>query len=414
MFCRPLRDKSRYKPHRQINGEFTFTEFEYAHLIPLNDWSQVVSDEDCFFNTAYLSVIEKSSNTDLKCRYIIFYRNAQPCGIAYFQLIDFKASVFGELLQQEVEQLQSKRMQLFEKYIQTKEKEDVLLRLMTCGNNLISGEYGYKKTDELEDELFGKLLCTVIKTLSAEDGLKGRLSAVLLKDFYKPVDFFEYKQNFKGLSFTVEPNMMIDLPQGLKQLDDYVALFSKKYRNRAKAILKHRENIIFKTLDIKDIQEQENHINRLYVNIYGRAKFKLLMLPEHYFTEVKRIFGDRFFMKALFVDNTMVAFMSGFYLPNGTLEAHYIGMDYQANEANELYQNMLYEFIRTAIEKACVRINLGRTAAEIKSTVGAKAQDLVCYVQPQNAVSKLIVNPFIDFLKPKAWIPRNPFKDAES
>jgi hypothetical protein len=413
MFCRPLRDKSRYKPHRHINSEFTFTEFEYAHLIPQKDWCQVINDEDIFFNTSYLSVIEKSSNSDLKCRYIIFYKNSKPCGIAYFQLIDFKASVFGELLQQEVEQLQSKRMQLFEKYIQTKEKEDVLLRLMTCGNNLISGEYGYKKTAEVEEELFVKLLCTVIKTLSAEDGLKVRLSAVLLKDFYKPVDFFEDKQNFKGLSFTVEPNMMIDLPEGLKKLDDYIAMFSKKYRNRAKAILKHREKIVFKTFDITNIQEQQQNINRLYVNIYGRAKFKLLMLPEQYFTEAKIIFGDKFFLKALFVDNTMVAFMSGFYLHNGTLEAHYIGMDYQANEANELYQNMLYEFIRTAIEKGCARINLGRTAAEIKSTVGAKAQDLVCYVQPQNTLSKLIVNPFIEFLKPKAWISRNPFKDGE-
>lgn len=414
MFCKPLRDKSRYKPFRKINDEFSFTEFEYASLIPLSQWQEVITEEDFFFNTRYLSVIEKSSSTDLKCRYIIFYRNAKPCGIAYFQLIDFKASVFGDLLQQEVSQLQSKRMQLFEKYLQTKEKEDVLLRLMTCGNNLISGEYGFKRTHLVNEDLFGRLLCTVIKTLSSEDGLKGRLSAVLLKDFYNPVNFFEDKQNFKGISFTVEPNMLVELPEGLKHLDDYIALFSKKYRNRAKTILKHREHITFKSYDAAAIEADLKHIHQLYENIYGRAKFKLLMLPENYFAETKKIFGDSFFVKVLYVKNVPVAFMSGFLMPGRVLEAHYIGMDYEVNDTYELYQNMLYEFIQTGIEHGCTKINLGRTAAEIKSTVGAKAQDLVCYVQPQNAVSKLIVNPFIEFLKPRPWIPRNPFKASES
>ena len=57
------------------------------------------------------------------------------------------------------------------------------------------------------------------------------------------------------------------------------------------------------------------------------------------------------------------------------------------------------------------QVNLGRTAAEIKTTVGAKAQDLICYIKPQNTISKIIQKPFISFLQPSEWVARNPFKE---
>jgi hypothetical protein len=57
------------------------------------------------------------------------------------------------------------------------------------------------------------------------------------------------------------------------------------------------------------------------------------------------------------------------------------------------------------------KVNLGRTASEIKTTVGAKPHELLCYIKPQNTVSKLILKPFMQFLQPTEWIPRNPFKE---
>lgn len=86
-------------------------------------------------------------------------------------------------------------------------------------------------------------------------------------------------------------------------------------------------------------------------------------------------------------------------------------MDYELNKELELYQNILYHFIEVAILKNKKTVNLGRTAGEIKSTVGAKVQELTCYVKPQNTVSKVILRPFISFLQPGEWIPRNPFKE---
>jgi hypothetical protein len=111
------------------------------------------------------------------------------------------------------------------------------------------------------------------------------------------------------------------------------------------------------------------------------------------------------------VNEKLVAFSSWFQMPDNSIEAHYIGLNYEVNEQMELYQNILYDFVELAIINKNDHVNLGRTAAEIKTTIGAKAHDLICYIQPQNTVSKLIVKPFIEFLSPKDWIPRNPFKE---
>ena len=100
----------------------------------------------------------------------------------------------------------------------------------------------------------------------------------------------------------------------------------------------------------------------------------------------------------------------GFCLEN-EVEAHYIGFDYAHNKEYELYQTILYSFIEQAILMQKTKINLGRTASEIKTTVGARAHELLCYIKPQNTVSKLILKPFMQFLQPTEWIPRNPFKE---
>lgn len=120
--------------------------------------------------------------------------------------------------------------------------------------------------------------------------------------------------------------------------------------------------------------------------------------------------ANLFYIDAWFLDGKMVSFASGFYLPT-EIEAHYIGFDYAINKEYELYQNILYSYVEEAIATKKASINLGRTASEIKTTVGAKAHELICYIKPQNTVSKLILKPFMQFLQPTEWIPRNPFKE---
>ena len=206
--------------------------------------------------------------------------------------------------------------------------------------------------------------------------------------------------------------MIIDLPEGLHSLADYVNGFSKKYRNRAKGILKASGALTRKRLTPEEIIHHNDALYGLYLNVYKQAKFKLAHLSQTYFADIIKAGPGLFYVDAWFKDEAIVSFASGFYLTD-EIEAHYVGFDYKINKEYELYQTILYSYIEEAIAVKKQRINLGRTAAEIKSTVGAKAHELICYIKPQNTVSKLIMKPFMQFLQPSAWIPRNPFKEGE-
>ena len=60
----------------------------------------------------------------------------------------------------------------------------------------------------------------------------------------------------------------------------------------------------------------------------------------------------------IFLENKLVGFDSGYNLSEDTLEAHYIGVDYEVNKEYEIYQNILYHFIELAITHKKKHLNL--------------------------------------------------------
>ncbi|MBI3518575.1 MAG: hypothetical protein HY062_04360 [Bacteroidetes bacterium] len=397
------------KPHRKLFGKYNYSAFEEVNAIPETDWNTAIKDHNVFLSYAYLGLIHQQKTESFRFRYVIVYNRQTPIGVLYFQINDFSASLFGELISQQISELQSKRASVFQKYIKHNENETIM-RLVTCGNNFISGEHGFFININNKKTIF-KIVEGVIDAVAREEKLRGKISAILVKDFYE--EGFGDKDCWyctKFIHFNVEPNMIIDLPQGLSNLSDYTAHFSKKYRNRAKHILKASSTLTKKRLSPADVIKYNDTMYELYTQVFNHAKFKLAHLSKNYFKDVVSTQANLFYIDAWFKDEQMVSFASGFYLTN-EIEAHYIGFNYELNKEFDLYQTILYSYIEEAIRANKQRINLGRTASEIKSTVGAKAHELICYIKPQNTVSKLILKPFMQFLQPTDWVPRNPFKD---
>lgn len=409
LLCKPISSKKRFSPFRKLDEKISFTLFESSATVNSEEWESLSQHSSVFLKLDYLSLLENCKNTKALLRYVIVYNDKKPCGIIYFQIIDFNAGVFGDLLNNPSE-IKSGRLKLFENYIGSN-REEVLMRLFTCGNNVVSGDHGFAFLKSLKAELAHQIVLQIIELVSKEEKLSGTISAILIKDFEKKLKPEKLFSDEKYTDFFVEPNMEVDIPAGVNSLNDYVQLFSKKYRNRAKSIFKAGAGLVRKDLDMESIQRNERELYKLYEIVYEKAKFKLLKLPANYFSEAKRIYKENFFVTGFFLEDKLIAFSSCFLMDEKTLEAHYIGFDYDLNHEYELYQNILYANIESAIINKKIKVNLGRTAAEIKTTVGAKAVNLICYTKPQNTISKLILKPFISFLQPAEWTPRNPFKE---
>lgn len=411
VFCTTYNDKRRKRPQRKLDDDHTFTFYDSKVEVIPSEWETVQDGKDFFLSLEYLDIIERLHKGPIASRYIIVYKKKAPVFIAYYQVVDFTADVFGDLVTGQVSELQSQRLKLFDKYID-KYKDEVIMRLVTCGNNFVSGEHGFAYKDTLNREEAFYLLEKISDVVSKEEKLRGTISATMLKDFFNThLPKTKVLEENKFIEFAVEPNMIVDIPTGVTNVAEYIATFSKKYRNRAKGILKAGALLVKKNLDAEEVKKLNGQIYKLYENVYEHAKFKLVKLAGNYFYEIKKAFPERFFVTGYFIEDKLVGFDSGYFINENTLEAHYIGIDYELNKQYELYQNILYRFIDIAICKGKKHLDLGRTASEIKSTVGAKAHDLVCYIKPQNTVSNLILKPFISFLQPAEWVPRNPFKE---
>lgn len=409
-FCDKIISRNILKPNRRLFSQYTFTCFEEINAVPETEWNQAINNTNVFLSYTYLSVLHKEKSGNFRFRYIIVYNRKKPIGVVYFQINDFSASLFGELIEEQISELKSKRASVFQRYLEKNEHETIM-RLVTCGNNFISGEHGFYLDVNNKKTTF-KLVEGVIDCVARAEKLRGKISAILVKDFY--AEGFGDKDCWyctKFKHFNVEPNMIIDLPQGLSSLTDYINCFAKKYRNRAKHILNASSTLIKKRLTITEIAFHKKTMHDLYNQVFNHAKFKLAHLSENYFEDVMKSGTNAFYVDAWFLENKMVSFACGFCLKN-EVEAHYVGFDYNLNKEYELYQNILYSFIEQAIVMKKAKINLGRTASEIKTTVGAKPYELLCYIKPQNTISKLILKPFMQFLQPTEWVPRNPFKES--
>ena len=65
--------------------------------------------------------------------------------------------------------------------------------------------------------------------------------------------------------------MIIDLPKEVTSLTDYLAHFSKKYRNRAKHILQASAPLRKQRLSKEDIVKYNDVLYALYLQVFNQA-----------------------------------------------------------------------------------------------------------------------------------------------
>ena len=71
---------------------------------------------------------------------------------------------------------------------------------------------------------------------------------------------------------------------------------------------------------------------------------------------------------------------------------------------------MLYDYIEIAINENLKILNFGRTASEIKSSVGAVPQDLTMYLRHKKSITNKILKLFLQRVQPTPFQQKMPFK----
>jgi len=234
---------------------------------------------------------------------------------------------------------------------------------------------------------------------------------VSFKDFYEDCSVELKKHYFSSFyEFNAQPNMIFYLKNDWKNADDYVNSLSKKYRDQYKRAHKKFDGIVVRNLSFEEIQKHEATIYDLYHYVAKNAPFNSFFLSENHFSTMKKQCQNNFLLFGYFLNEKLVGFHT--LLLNGTvLETYFLGYDAEVQKENMLYLNMLYNMTEFGITNGFQKIIFGRTALEIKSSIGAVPVMMSGFLFHNNSIINKYLHKIVPRLEPDVvWQQRHPFK----
>lgn len=380
-----------------------------AGELPDGEWNALNHSGNLFTSLDYLRGLQHTAPPEMSFCYCILRKGKKNIGGFVFQSIHLSADTLAEVLAPLTKQKCLVVGNMTEWFRRCREEKG--LRVLISGNNFVSGEHGVLMAKGCDPaEVFG-MTADVIKVVVKEIAKPVKISLILVKDYYSGNKSVPHKliRKRRYHSFAVEPEMILAIKDEWSAFEDYVSSMSKKYRNRTKSVIRKSGQLVQHHLSEAEIRLNIDKIFPLYSAMHQKARFRLAGLTPEYFIEMKRRFPGKFAVIMYTLKGKPVAFRS-FFLNNDQLEAHFIGVNYSLNKELDIYQRILYDFVDDCIKTGRKELLLGRTAAEIKSTIGAVPHEFTCYIRHRNSVHNQVIRPFIDFLKPSEWTPRNPFR----
>ncbi len=392
-----------------IREGFSLQLFKSADEIPTAHWNKLVDGLSLFLSIDYLKALDISWTESHQFVYALLYKNDLPFAALYFQAIDLSAVKIGSIIHVEP-------YGKFLKLVSDKITDSLIRRseggakwFLVNGNMCASGEYGIACSAENRSAL-ANIYIEVLNTITEYLKVSGEVSVFLSKDFPFNNDFLsaQFKEE-KFIRFVMDPVMVVAINPGWNDFEDYLMALSSKYRLRASTVIEKVAALELRELYAHDILKFSTKLDALYQAVIGKSPVRVVHPDIQYIYNIKVELQDKFNVKCWFDKDEPVAFYTS--LQNDKeLDAHHIGIDYHLNKSHALYQNILYSLMKDAIQCKSPQLNFGRTAMEMKSTVGAVPEDYVAYIKLNNKVLNHLLRPFLPSQPPDKWVQRDPFR----
>ncbi|HLF65392.1 MAG TPA: hypothetical protein VI603_16625 [Saprospiraceae bacterium] len=373
-------------------------------------WDQLTSS-NIFLSSAYLRALHAAPPLHMQFRYFTVWKSGALVGIVYTQLDKFQAKKSISYHRDDIEVKTSPGVWTrFRNAVAARAEFTTLL----CGNTLVTGSHGFLFSGQVNEEdqwsVVDHTLHRLVRLLK-EEGIKVRL--LFVKDFFAPaVKKLHMDKNTRVYhGFHAQPNMIMELSRKWKSFDDYINSLGSKYRVRVRRAFRKCRGVIKRELQVEDLELHKDKIGEYYHDIADNASFNLFSLNPDYFISVKKQLGDQYKIFGYFDGERLIAFYS-LVINGDEIEAHFLGYEEKVNKERQLYMNMLLDMISLSIDIGVHRIIYGRTAMEIKSSVGAEPTYMQFYLQYQNALINLFVPQIYGMLEPEVeWVQRRPFRE---
>jgi len=375
---------------------FLATTYNSVNDISEKQWDDLNCANNVYFSPKFLFAFE-TSNPKIDFKYIVIIHNTKAIALAIIQTIELGVDAILKNIKM------SKHLKNLIYYLLCNNG----IRIMFGGNIFLSGEHGVFIHNSTDKTAVLKAVAGEIKALSKRTK---PIHAILIKDFLNhSLPLTNHFEAFGFTSMRVEPNMILELNSNWKTYDDYKKALKSKYRVKVNKADKTSETLTARIFSESDFATYKNELQNLYENTIANANFNAQILNLDTYINLREVYHENFIVKAYFFEDKLVGFLSAL-ANNNHLDAHFIGLNYELNKAHAIYPRILNDYVRIGIEKQVSHINLGRTASEIKTTIGAAPVDLTVYIKHKKRIINSIIRLFIRQVKIKDFKQHNAFK----
>ncbi len=381
--------------------------FNYIDEIPNLVWESLAIANNVYFTKPYLKAFETHNTHRIQFFYLVVYNANEPVSIAIIQVLefDFVAADFTSNANAFIQKVSFCLGNLIKRNY---------VKIMICGSAFLSGEHGiYIKPNQDKKRVLDQLIKGIQAIINANRYLEKWVDIILLKDFItKSLPIANNLKTYNYSPVQVDPNMVLTLNPSWNSFEDYLAAFKSKFRVKAKKAYKTSSALVAKDFTSEEIRIYKNELTKLYYNVKDRSNFNPETLNITTYVSLKEALKEHFVFRGYFLNDKLVGFMSGVISQN-SLDAHYVGINYDLNKKHAIYSRILYDYVKIGLESKLETINFGRTAGEIKSTLGAVPEELTCYVRHKKSVANFLFKPFIRKIRPSVFEQRFPFKTEQ-
>ena len=368
-------------------------------------WEELNCEENLYFHKDFLRSLEEN-NSEIKFTYVVLLDvKKNPIAFASLQFVDFYIDDIKNDLEVLVRKVKNvgRKLNLFPK------KKP--LKLLICGNTFVSGEHGvFIEKNQNKKTILKEVAKAILHFVNNNPTLKKEVNFFLIKDFInESLSITDSLKDYNYSPFLVAPNMLLNLAENWQTFDDYLAALKTKFRVKAKKAMQRSATLKIEDITLENIEELLPEMTALYKKVSSKADFNLGDFNLETYIHLKEKLKDNYLLKAYFLNGKVVGFMSGIINQN-SLDAHFVGIDYLLNKEYAIYQRMLYDYIKIAIQKRIKVLNFGRTASEIKSSIGAIPQDLTMYIRHKKSIKNRILRLFLQKIEPTPFHQKFPFK----
>jgi len=348
--------------------------------------------------------MEAGCSREQSPRYAIFRdEESQPQGLACFQIAHFEGRPLASLLMHRALSFFAQRLKSFQ--------APLSFWLVVCGNPSTTGEHGFAFAPGVDERWAIKGLMMAAQQIQKQQESQGRLVALLIKDLLPGSESVAAQLPQNGFAdLYTEPSMILSLDESWRSLDDYLQALTSKFRVKARRAYSKSKALEVRELSGEELERQLSRINQLYRAVVERAGFRLGEFRAQSLRDLRAFLKEEFILQGYFLGDLLVGFLSAF-VDGDSLEAHLVGIDYEQNRAHGIYPRMLYDYLKIALQRGLSRLNYGRTAHEIKSSLGAVPVPTRCFIRHRCCTINALLPLLTRSINPGEFPLRRPFKE---